>query len=619
MGMRIGKKKEREQNIPIRQRVKVIFSKIAKKLVAISPALFAVLVSALVLWNQYNSRVTLTNFEMNVIFFAMFAISLILTVWTRANKRKCIWLIGISVAIIEVYFYNRPDSDSGSVLAALISFQNDFNNVWSKLLLFMLLYLLIVSIRVIRWSQEDWEEIRKFNSETHKQRKKAVWEAWTEWWEARREKHRKKREKKQERAAFFAGESRKEREAEAGMRECRRKANRQELEANLKKQEYLQEMSLKELQQSTEEQSDAEGEQAAENGKKTAEQKREEEEARLKEQKKRRNAIIIIVAILIIYMLLPIFGGGEQSPAWNWRDDLQNFVHELSGDGSYRYSGEAEYPDYISEAVSEIISDTKAVLRVGNTVKYTAQKAANEKSHTRSSKGKESFASSLAQYTIFFIAFAGMLYVGVVLLYRLAIQCIESFSNKDNKNGLSDFFNEYSTPLSVLIVATAMLSTFAGTDPWTFDKLPELFKNMASIILCILLVLITVDAVRLILKQCVEQGSLLRTSMHITFALLLDCVMGIVIGVLAELNLRGLLSSIFAFFLQGNRTPIYDKAEDLLDEALEGEMHLIRHARKMRQGRNIPQYRKRRTQKRTNKKTQSAFQNFHNKYKGRRS
>lgn len=617
MGMKTGQRIKEEQNIYIRQKTKGIFSKIAGKLVSISPTLFAVLVSFLVLWNQYNSRITLTNSEMNIIFFAMFAISLILTVWTHVNRRKCIWLIGISVAIVEVYFYNRLDS-SGSFFMDLIRFWSGFNNVWSKLLFLMLIYLLIVSIRVIRWSQKDWEEIQEFNRETRKQKKRAIWKAWRERWEARSEKNRKKRESKQERAVFFEEERKKEQKNEAEMRECRREANKQELEVNLRKQKYLEEMRLKELQNITEEQLDTDGQQDGEKKKAAKEQKKEEQEALLKEQKKRRIAIIVIAVILVVYIFLPIFGGGEQSLAWNWRDDVQYFVHELRGDTSYQNVGKADYSDFPANTVSEIISETRAALRVGNVVKYTAQKATNEKSYTRSSKEKESFASSLAQYTIFFIALAGMLYVGAVLLYRLAIQCIESLSNKDNKNGLSDFFNEYSTPVSVLIVATAMLSTFAGTEEWTFDKLPELFKNMACIILCILLVLITVDAVRLILKQCVEQGSLLRTSMHITFALLIDCVMGIVVGVLAELNIRGLLSSLFAFFLQGNHTPIYDKAEEVLDEALDEEIEGIR--REMQEQQGTSAYRHvNRIRYRRRKKEQSAFQKFHHKTKGRRN
>lgn len=275
-------------------------------------------------------------------------------------------------------------------------------------------------------------------------------------------------------------ERRKEQKNEAEMRECRREANKQELEVNLRKQKNLQEMRLKELQKDTGGKSDTEGQQEAENDIKTAEEKRKEEEERLKEQKKRRIAIIIIVIILFVYLLLPTLGGGEQNLAWSWRDDVQQFVDELSGDMRYQNAEKADYRKYLNNIVSETISDAKAVVRLGNVTKCTSQKATNEKSYTRFSKEKESFASSLAQYTIFFIAFAGMLYVGVVLLYRLAIQCIESLSNKDNKNGLSDFFYEYSTPVSVLIVATAMLSTFAGTEEWTFDKLPELFKNMGA-------------------------------------------------------------------------------------------------------------------------------------------
>lgn len=617
MGMKTGQKIEKEQNIHIRQKAKVIFSKIAGKLTAASPALFAVLVTFLVLWNQYNSRVTLTNLEMNLIFFAMFAISLILTVWTHANRRKCIWLIGISVAIVEVYFYNRLDSSS-SFFTDLIRFWSGFNHLWSKLLFLMLIYLLIVSIRVICWSQEDWEEIQEFNRETRKQKKRAIWKAWRERWEARSEKNRKKRESKQERAVFFEEERKKEQKNEAEMRECRREANKQELEVNLRKQKYLEEMRLKKLQKGTGGKSDTEGQQEAENDIKTAEEKRKEEEERLEEQKKRRTAIIIIVIILFVYLLLPTLGGGEQNLAWSWRDDVQQFVDELSGDMRHQNAEKADYREYLNNIISETISAAKAVVRLGNVTKYTSQKATNEKSYTRSSKEKESFASSLAQYTIFFIALVGMLYVGAVLLYRLAMQCIESLSNKDNKDGLSDFFNEYSTPVSVLIVATAMLSTFAGTEEWTFDKLPDLFKNMACIILCILLVLITVDAVRLILKQCVEQGSLLRTSMHITFALLIDCVMGIVVGVLAELNIRGLLSSLFAFFLQGNHTPIYDKAEEVLDETLDEEIEGIRREMQEQQGtsayRHVDGIRYRRR-----KKEQSAFQKFHHKTKGRRN
>lgn len=160
MGMKTGQRIKEEQNIYIRKKIKGIFSKIAGKLVSISPTLFAVLVSFLVLWNQYNSHFTLTNLEMNLIFLAMFTVSLILTVWAHANRRKCIWLIGISVAIVEVYFYNGLDSSS-SFLTDLIKFWRGFNHLWSKLLFLMLISLLIVGIRVICWSQEDWEEIRK--------------------------------------------------------------------------------------------------------------------------------------------------------------------------------------------------------------------------------------------------------------------------------------------------------------------------------------------------------------------------------------------------------------------------------------------------------------------------
>ncbi|MDE5802548.1 MAG: hypothetical protein K2I22_06495 [Lachnospiraceae bacterium] len=395
------------------------------------------------------------------------------------------------------------------------------------------------------------------------------------------------------------------------MREQRREANKEELEANLKQQRYWQEMRLKEMQKCDEDQQSTEKSQL---------DKEKEKEQEKKEKRKNYIATASIIAILIIYVLLPIFGSGEQSAAWNWLNKVQQFVHELSSGTSYQNTKKADLSDTVSNLALEIYSKTQSALRVGNISKYVTQKTVNGKSNILYSEGKGSFASSMAQYTIFFIALAGMLYVGVILLYRLVIQCIESISSKENKNGLSDFFNEYSTPVSVLIVATSMLSTFAGrTGAWTFDKLPELFQNMVSIVLCIILVLITVDAVRLILKQCVEKGSLLRTSMHITFALLIDCVMGIVVGVLAELNIRGLLSSLFAFFLQGNHTPIYDKAEEALNGALDGEMKMICHDRKMLQGAYILRKWKKTKRKQRNNKWQSAFQHFYSRNKGRRS
>lgn len=600
MGMKTGQKIEKEQNIHIRQKAKVIFSKIAGKLTAASPALFAVLVTFLVLWNQYNSRVTLTNLEMNLIFFAMFAISLILTVWAHANRRKCIWLIGMSVAIIEVYFYNRLDS-SDTFFMDLIRFWSGFNNVWSKLLLLMLIYLLIVGIRVVRWSQEDWEEIQKFRREKRKQKVMAFWEECKECWSAFCDKRKWIRVKKRIQSLFWANEERKEQEAAAERREQHRIAYKEELEINLRQRKYLQGVRHRK-----------EREKAERDNSNPSQNEKE-----INNTVKTVLAVGIMLLIVAFYVFIPY--GVEGNQGKGWMNHVRQVVRELENKTGSDIRTAINFPKDFSDTLLETILSAVSNMQVGFRRNNTIEWEQEQEYIQQASEEREVFSSVLAKYTIFFIALAGIIYVGIILLYRLAIQWIEQLQNKNNsKTGLSEFFNEYSTPVSVLIVATAMLATFVGKDEWAPSKLPELFKNMASIVLCILLALITVDAVRLILKQCVKKGSLLRTAMHLTFVFLIDCVMGIIVGVMSELNIRGVISSLFAFFLQGNRTMLYNKAEEVLDEALDEEIGTIRCEMQEQQGTSAYRH-VNRIRYRRRKKEQSAFQKFHHKTKGRRN
>ena len=157
----------------------------------------------------------------------------------------------------------------------------------------------------------------------------------------------------------------------------------------------------------------------------------------------------------------------------------------------------------------------------------------------------------------------------------MAEGALEYFLNDTLKHkGFSDFLTEYSTPFTILLITVCALSTFTSQGI-SEEGLIKFFEALAGTVLLLLLLLIAVDAVRLVLLQCVQKNSLLRISMHLVFILFVENVMGIVFGVLMGVSLKEFISSIFAFFMKDEDSKIHGKIEETLKNALESEIGTV--------------------------------------------
>lgn len=144
--------------------------------------------------------------------------------------------------------------------------------------------------------------------------------------------------------------------------------------------------------------------------------------------------------------------------------------------------------------------------------------------------------------------------IGAGIFLALAIQSLGSllgaiFSrNKTKVRNVQKrqlFMDQYTMPLTIFILALAFLRTLSkdGND-LSLDSLLPFFTRMVVVVLHLFLALVAVDALRLGLDQCIQKGALFRTAMHLSFALIIERMMGIVLGVLVAADSFGLISSV---------------------------------------------------------------------------
>ncbi len=161
------------------------------------------------------------------------------------------------------------------------------------------------------------------------------------------------------------------------------------------------------------------------------------------------------------------------------------------------------------------------------------------------------------------------LFVGIHFILYL----IEHFNNK--KGGGKDFFSEYGTPIALLIVAgTAVVAANQKQSEDNTDLLNlavQLFGWMILVVVGIIALFVMFETARLILKQCTESGSLLKTSMHLIFILIVQYTMGILTGLLRIFAIRDVIESLLLFFMPDLKDSMEPKISRILKDALDQE------------------------------------------------
>lgn len=171
--------------------------------------------------------------------------------------------------------------------------------------------------------------------------------------------------------------------------------------------------------------------------------------------------------------------------------------------------------------------------------------------------------------------------VTLYVLYILSVYMLGRIRKDSNSKGAGDLFQEYSTPIALFIVAStvtlAIRQVSGGNGINDITAIGGVFEWMLIVVVGIIVVFILVEAVRLVLCQCLEHGSLLKTAMRLVFTLLVQYTIEVLTGILRVMAIRDVIESILLFFIPDLEGSIEPKAKDVLDNALNKEIKKLAH------------------------------------------
>ena len=135
----------------------------------ITPSLSAILI----LINQHSTSDVNSQLGMNIILLLVFCVELLAAIASSQNVTKIFWLIGASAAFFEAIIYNFYEQGLDFPITSAYAVFNGLCGVWTGIFIPVFIYLIVVCIRVIRWTQQEWEKVNALRQEERKNRLEA--------------------------------------------------------------------------------------------------------------------------------------------------------------------------------------------------------------------------------------------------------------------------------------------------------------------------------------------------------------------------------------------------------------------------------------------------------------
>ncbi|MCM1154966.1 MAG: hypothetical protein NC392_06345 [Roseburia sp.] len=603
--------------------VKTIDKKPLRALIA--PAITVILI----LLNRQTVYSGMSKIEMNLILLIVFLIELLVAIANQKNTTKLFWLVGTIAVCSEIIFYNFVEEGWKLTLTSIHEVINGFCGIWIGVSALIFVYLAVVCVRVIRWTQADWEKVKEIRREYRK--------TWLEKYvELRGVINRYKIEQREQRALLRKQNIDEKIKQREHVRKIRAEKRESELQEQEEQNQHNFEMNQRRraLEKEHQEKTDK-----IQHDRKETKLESENEIERLRYQRKiaaKQNQqpvlkpeidklfekllkiakilvpIVITALIILGYIKMPMSEETHGINEWirqtgQFMEAFQNVDKEEME--ASQNAGENEEEMEASQNAGENEEEMEASQNAGEDEEEieASQNAGEDEEEIEASQNTDEGKNennglgtfeALTEYTIFYIALIGTAISVVFLIWKTVESvCSWMLKGKPSYTGFSGFFSEYSTPFVILIIAVSVLLTLvdAGT---IMTNLPQLFTTLAGTILCIMLTLIAVDVIRLIIDQSIRPGSLLRTAMHLTFVLFIENVMGIVIGVLAGVNLKAAITSLLSFFWHRENEDLYQNMEKAMNDALNEEIDRARQSRKRgsKFSRSLKHWHRRKTQ-----------------------
>ena len=134
---------------------------------------------------------------------------------------------------------------------------------------------------------------------------------------------------------------------------------------------------------------------------------------------------------------------------------------------------------------------------------------------------------------------------GIVMVLFIIVFQIFGSNLLASKPDEEDFSKKYGTPIAILVVAWAALMVMTQNDSSIFD-VADGWSSLLVSILFILVILTSVEIVRLVLEQCAKPHSLLNELLRLIFIVILEFFVSVILGVITNFRIQTAVSSLFS-------------------------------------------------------------------------
>lgn len=178
---------------------------------------------------------------------------------------------------------------------------------------------------------------------------------------------------------------------------------------------------------------------------------------------------------------------------------------------------------------------------------------------------------------LLYIAMLFAIFMTLYILYLFSVYMLERIKYRPDAG--RDIFDEYSSAIALLVVAgTGALAINHFSEDGQFREIAavgSLFQWMLVVIVGLITAFVLFETVRLILHQCLERGTLLKTAMHLVFVLVVQYTVGLLTGILRVFAIRDVIESILLFFMPDLEDSIEPKLNKVFRQALKHEVEGI--------------------------------------------
>lgn len=177
---------------------------------------------------------------------------------------------------------------------------------------------------------------------------------------------------------------------------------------------------------------------------------------------------------------------------------------------------------------------------------------------------------ALLQYMMLFVLGTGIVSVLVIIICQLYGTNLQ----RAKKYGEHNFSEKYGTPIAILIVAWAALMVMTNGGASIFD-ISEGWGNLLISILFILVMLTSVEIVRLVLDQCARKESLLNNLLRLVFVVVLEFFVSLILGVITNFRIQTFISSLFTLIFPEQNEIFQNRVNKIQNELFHEELNDI--------------------------------------------